>query len=89
MGAQHCGGVAQLGERYNRTVEVRGSNPLTSTTENGAGHLARSILFAHCWSVFLPFQCRVLRWYIPLGAVWGEHMSPCNPVEDLFGPNLF
>ena len=25
------GGVAQLGERYNRTVEVRGSNPLAST----------------------------------------------------------
>ena len=27
-----CGGVAQLGERDNRTVEVRGSSPLTSTT---------------------------------------------------------
>ena len=27
-----CGGVAQLGERYNRTVEVRGSNPRASTT---------------------------------------------------------
>ena len=26
-----CGAVAQLGERYNRTVEVRGSNPLSST----------------------------------------------------------
>ena len=25
------GAVAQLGERYNRTVEVRGSNPLSST----------------------------------------------------------
>ena len=26
-----CGAVAQLGERDNRTVEVRGSNPLSST----------------------------------------------------------
>src|SRR5579884_1828500 len=26
------GGIAQLGERYNRTVEVGGSNPLASTT---------------------------------------------------------
>ena len=25
------GAVAQLGERYNRTVEARGSNPLSST----------------------------------------------------------
>ena len=28
-----CGGIAQLGERYIRIVEVRGSNPLTSTHE--------------------------------------------------------
>lgn len=27
------GGVAQLGERYNRTVEVGGSSPPASTTE--------------------------------------------------------
>jgi hypothetical protein len=27
------GPVAQLGERYNRTVEVRGSSPLRSTSE--------------------------------------------------------
>ena len=27
------GAVAQLGERYNRTVEVRGSNPLSSTSQ--------------------------------------------------------
>ncbi len=27
------GGVAQLGERNNRTVEVRGSSPLTSTNK--------------------------------------------------------
>ena len=26
------GAVAQLGERYNRTVEARGSSPLSSTT---------------------------------------------------------
>jgi hypothetical protein len=26
------GAVAQMGERYNRTVEVRGSNPLSSTS---------------------------------------------------------
>jgi hypothetical protein len=25
------GAVAQLGERYNRTVEVKGSNPFSST----------------------------------------------------------
>ena len=29
--SESVGGVAQLGERNNRTVEVRGSNPLTST----------------------------------------------------------
>ncbi len=28
----NCGGIAQLGERYNRTVEVGGSNPPASTT---------------------------------------------------------
>ena len=27
----YCGGVAQLGERYVRNVQVRGSNPLIST----------------------------------------------------------
>ena len=29
-----CGAVAQLGERDNRTVEVRGSSPLSSTKVN-------------------------------------------------------
>ena len=29
------GGIAQLGERYNRTVEVGGSNPPASTGETG------------------------------------------------------
>jgi hypothetical protein len=33
--AAHRGAVAQLGERYNRTVEVRGSNPLSSITLHG------------------------------------------------------
>ena len=33
------GAVAQLGERYNRTVEVRGSSPLSSTSQ-------------HCWSKY-------------------------------------
>ena len=28
-----CGAVAHLGERYNRTVEARGSSPLSSTLE--------------------------------------------------------
>ena len=28
----HCGAVAQMGERCNRTAEVRGSIPLGSTT---------------------------------------------------------
>jgi hypothetical protein len=32
FGGVTIGPVAQLGERYNRTVEVRGSNPLRSTT---------------------------------------------------------
>ena len=27
---EKCGAVAQLGERFNRTEEVRGSNPLSS-----------------------------------------------------------
>ncbi len=27
-----CGAVAQLGERYNRTVEAKGSNPFSSTS---------------------------------------------------------
>ena len=31
-----CGAVAQLGERDNRTVEVRGSSPLSSTCNCGA-----------------------------------------------------
>ncbi len=31
------GAVAQLGERYNRTVEVRGSSPLSSTTAPRGG----------------------------------------------------
>src|ERR1700687_1971554 len=31
------GSVAQLGERLNRTQEVRGSNPLGSTTTTSAG----------------------------------------------------
>ena len=29
------GAVAQLGERYNRTVEARGSSPLSSTRQAG------------------------------------------------------
>lgn len=29
--AKVCGAVAQLGERYNRTVEAKGSNPFSST----------------------------------------------------------
>jgi hypothetical protein len=33
--ASACGGVAQLGERDNRTVEARGSSPLTSTIRTG------------------------------------------------------
>src|SRR5262245_23438093 len=32
------GAVAQLGERRNRTAEVRGSNPLGSTTRSRFGH---------------------------------------------------
>ena len=28
------GAVAQMGERYNRTVEVRGSSPLSSTSQS-------------------------------------------------------
>ena len=31
------GRVAQLGERYNRTVEVEGSNPSASTAKNRDG----------------------------------------------------
>ena len=31
------GAVAQLGERHNRTVEVRGSNPLSSINRTGKG----------------------------------------------------
>jgi hypothetical protein len=31
------GAVAQMGERYNRTVEVRGSNPLSSTFADDRG----------------------------------------------------
>jgi hypothetical protein len=31
------GAVAQMGERYNRTVEVRGSNPLSSTFADDMG----------------------------------------------------
>ena len=41
------GPVAQLGERYNRTVEVRGSNPLRSTepgTAYGTEYLAFNII---------------------------------------------
>ncbi len=37
------GGIAQLGERYNRTVEVGGSSPPASTSEDGP---------AHCRAVF-------------------------------------
>jgi hypothetical protein len=33
------GDVAQLGERDNRTVEVRGSSPLISTQHTGASHI--------------------------------------------------
>ncbi len=32
LGAAFGGAVAQSGERINRTDEVRGSNPLSSTT---------------------------------------------------------
>ena len=42
-GAFAFGPVAQLGERYNRTVEVRGSNPLRST-EPGILYLAFNII---------------------------------------------
>ncbi len=34
------GDIAQLGERYNRTVEVGGSNPPVSTREKPADHLS-------------------------------------------------
>ena len=34
-GAKVMGGVAQLGERYNGIVEVRGSIPLASTPTTG------------------------------------------------------
>ena len=37
-----CGGVAQLGERDNRTVEVRGSSPLTSTRSRGSSSVGRA-----------------------------------------------
>ena len=33
---RRCGAVAQMGERCNRTAEVRGSIPLSSTTRAGA-----------------------------------------------------
>ena len=37
------GAVAQLGERYNRTVEARGSSPLSSTRQAGGnGEWARA-----------------------------------------------
>ena len=37
------GAVAQLGERYNRTVEARGSSPLSSTRQaGGIGWWARA-----------------------------------------------
>lgn len=39
--ASACGGVAQLGERDNRTVEVRGSSPLTSTKRTFHGAIAQ------------------------------------------------
>src|SRR5690606_6636242 len=37
------GPVAQLGERYNRTVEVRGSNPLRSMPDSGGMESGDSI----------------------------------------------
>jgi hypothetical protein len=38
--ARPAGAVAQLGERRNRTAEVRGSNPLGSTKETKSVSLA-------------------------------------------------
>ncbi len=35
--APACGGLAQLGERYNGIVEVRGSSPLSSTNLGSHG----------------------------------------------------
>ena len=39
---QLCGGLAQLGERQDRTLKVRGSNPLPST------NVFISILISSC-----------------------------------------
>jgi hypothetical protein len=41
----HCGAVAQMGERCNRTAEVRGSIPLGSTIRNA---------YASGWKIELP-----------------------------------
>ena len=37
---RRCGAVAQLGERYNRTVEARGSSPLSSIGSKSRAHSA-------------------------------------------------
>ncbi len=42
-----CGAVAQMGERCNRTAEVRGSIPLSSTSRRKGHRGFASYLFRH------------------------------------------
>ena len=70
------GAVAQMGERYNRTVEVRGSNPLSSTSADDMGPW-------RSWER-VSMALRRSRVRVPLGPPNTTHSEPHTMAEEQF-----